>query len=115
VPGVIEMHLQLVHSLIPLFFSAVQANVTVYGTGTQNPFALSGSATATASGAAANYTGAAAYNPTVLKPPPVPDPKPPTSFDIRLQNGGMQGLSITLPNGFFGFSVEMSVANQVRK
>ncbi|KIM82064.1 glycoside hydrolase family 79 protein [Piloderma croceum F 1598] len=106
------MHLQLVRSLIPFFFGAVQANVTVYGTGTQNPFSLSGSATATASGAAANYTGAAAYNPTVLNPPPVPDPKPPTSFDIQLQNGGMQGLSITLPDGFFGFSVEMSVANQ---
>jgi len=100
---------------MPLFFGVVQANVTVYGTGTQNPFLLSGSATATASGAAASYTGAAAYNPTVLNAPPVPNPKPPTSFDIHLQNGGMQNLSITIPNGFFGFSVEMSVANQVRK
>jgi hypothetical protein len=108
------MHLQLIRSLLFLFFGAVQATVTVYGPygTTQNPFGLSGTATATASGAAANYTGAAAYNPTVLKAPPVPDPKP-ANFDLHLQNGGMQGLSIALPNGFFGFSVEMSVANQV--
>lgn len=71
--------------------------------------------TSTASGAAANYTGAAAYNPTVLQPPAVPSPKPATAFNIQLQSGGMQGLSIPIPGSFFGFSVEFSVANQVRK
>jgi hypothetical protein len=106
------MHLQLIRSLLPLFFGAVQATVTVYGP--YGTFGLSDTATATVSGAAANYTGAAAYNPTVLNAPPVPDPKP-ANFDLHLQNGGMQGLSIALPNGFFGFSVEMSVANQVRE
>ena len=107
------MRFQLVHSLIPLCFGIAQADVTVYGTGTQRPFGTTASASAT--GAAANYTGAAAYNPTVLKAPPVPNPKPATNFNIQLQPGGMPGLSITLPGSFFGFSVEFSVANQVRK
>lgn len=82
----------------------------MWGTGTQHPLG-----TATASGAAANYTGAAAYSPVILNPPPVPNPKPATNFQIQLQNGGVQGLSIIIPGSFFGFSVEFSVANQVRK
>jgi hypothetical protein len=92
--GCVDMHLQHVHALIPLFFWPVHANVTVYGN-------LSGTATATSSGIAANYT---AYNPTALKAPPIPDPRPASSFNIQLKNGGMQGLSIPLPDGFFGFS-----------
>jgi hypothetical protein len=107
------MHLQLVHALIPLIFRPVHANVTVYGT--LGTYGLSGTTTATPSSAAANYTGAAAYNPTALKAPPIPGPKPATSFNIQLKHGGMQGLSIALPSGFFGFSVEMSVLNQVRE
>ena len=104
------MHLQHVHALIPLFFWPVHANVIVYGT--LRTFGLSGTVTATSSSVAANYT---AYNPTALKAPPIPDPKPASSFYIQLKNGGMQGLSIALPNGFFGFSVETSVLNQVRE
>lgn len=94
-------------SFVLLCFGVVQASVTVYSTGSQAIFS-------TMTAAAANYTGAAAYNPTVLQAPPVPNPAPQTNFNIQLQPGGMQGLSIPLPGSFFGFSVEFSVANQVR-
>lgn len=109
------MHLQPVLSLLPLSLYTLPAlaAVTVYGTGTQAPLGIS--STATATGAAANYTGSAAYNPTVLNAPAVPDPKPPNAFDIKLANGGMAGMSIPIPSSFFGFSVEFSVANQVRE
>lgn len=106
------MRLQLVHSLIPLCFGLANASVTVYN---QRPLGVSTTATATTANAAASYTGAAAYNPTILNAPPIPDPKPSTSFNIQLPAGGMPGMSIPIPGAFFGFSVEFSVANQVRK
>lgn len=103
----------------PLALSAVltHAAVTVYNPTGQGPMnggtetASSGTATATA--AAANYTGSAAYDPTVLKPPPFPDPLPNMTFPIQLYSSGMQGLSIPIPGSFYGFSIEMSVTNQV--
>ncbi|KAF8064386.1 glycoside hydrolase family 79 protein [Lyophyllum atratum] len=79
--------------------------VTVYYPQGQNPLA-------TTTAAAASYTGAAAYNPTTLLPPPVPSPLN-RQFVIQLQNGGTPGVSIQQPGSFFGFSIEMSVANQV--
>ncbi|KAH8833938.1 glycoside hydrolase family 79 protein [Flagelloscypha sp. PMI_526] len=54
-----------------------------------------------------------AHNTTTLTPPALPDPKPATSYFIQLQTGGTPGVSMTLPSAFLGFSVEMSVANQV--
>lgn len=110
----IDMRLQLVHSLIPLCFGVANAGVTVWQLGTtQIPLGMSVTATSTSSNAAASYTGAAAYNPTVLKPPPVPNPGP-GNFDIQLPStGGIPGMSIPLAGSFFGFSVEFSVANQV--
>jgi hypothetical protein len=82
--------------------------VTVYYVPGQSPFQ-----TTTAS--AANYTGAAAYNPTVLTPPPVPTDLN-TNFAIQLSNGGTPpGASIPQLGQFFGFSIEMSVVNQVRE
>ena len=71
-----------------------------------------GANTASVSGNAANYTGAAAYNPTTLAPPPVPTNPPAPQFGIQL-GANPVGASIPIPAGFFGFSVEMSVANQV--
>jgi hypothetical protein len=71
-----------------------------------------GANTASASGNAANYTGAAAYNPTTLAPPPVPTNPSAPQFGIQL-GANPVGASISIPAGFFGFSVEMSVANQV--
>ncbi|RDB17658.1 Beta-glucuronidase [Hypsizygus marmoreus] len=82
--------------------------VTVYYIQGQEPL----TATGTASAGAANYTGAAAYNPTVLNPPPVPSPFN-SQFNIQLQNGGTPGVSIPQEGSFLGFSIEMSVANQV--
>ncbi|EIN05136.1 hypothetical protein PUNSTDRAFT_107422 [Punctularia strigosozonata HHB-11173 SS5] len=81
--------------------------VTVYS---QQPIA-----TTTASGATASYTGAAAYDPTVLNPPPIPDPLPSMSFGIQLQSSSdaVSGLSIKQNGGFMGFSIEFSVINQV--
>ncbi|KAF8882861.1 glycoside hydrolase family 79 protein [Infundibulicybe gibba] len=87
---------------------AHSASVTVYYVPGQTP--LTGSLTGAA--AAAAYTGAAAYNPTVLNAPALPNPLPPLQFPIQLQNGDSQ-LSIQQPGSFFGFSIEMSVANQV--
>ncbi|EDR09602.1 glycoside hydrolase family 79 protein [Laccaria bicolor S238N-H82] len=84
------------------------AQITVYYQQGQQPLA-SGTSSATS----ANYTGAAAYNPTVLNPPAPPNPAITTNFAIQLQNGGTPGASIPQTGSFFGFSIEMSVVNQV--
>lgn len=88
--------------------SLVEASVTVYN---QSPYR---DATASASAAAANYTGAAAYDPTVLNPPPIPSDTP-MAFNIQLHTtpGAVQGLSIPHSGDFFGFSIEFSVITQV--
>ncbi|KAG6835065.1 hypothetical protein H0H93_005181, partial [Arthromyces matolae] len=74
------------------------SSVTVYPT---NP-------AATETAAAANYTGAAAYDPTVLTPPAVPTGLT-TQFVIQLQNGGTSNLSLAVNGSFIGFSVEITV------
>jgi hypothetical protein len=76
-----------------------------------------GQPTNTASAAAANHTGAAAYDPTVLTAPAIPNPAPPNAFFLQLfnSNTSQAGLSIVQKGSFFGFSIEMSVINQVRK
>ncbi|KZT00169.1 glycoside hydrolase family 79 protein [Laetiporus sulphureus 93-53] len=87
--------------------------VTVY-----DQFPLSASAASSTVGdsiPAATYTAAAAYDPTVLNPPPIPDPPPSTQFVLQLHNdaGDVQGLSTPLSGALLGFSIEMSVADQV--
>ncbi|KAJ7064676.1 hypothetical protein C8F01DRAFT_771741 [Mycena amicta] len=62
---------------------------------------------------AANYTGVAAYNPSTLIPPPVPSPAIMSTIPVQLQNSGTVGMSIKQKGSFIGFSVEMSVTNQV--
>ncbi|EIN05129.1 glycoside hydrolase family 79 protein [Punctularia strigosozonata HHB-11173 SS5] len=86
--------------------SSVRA-VTVYS---QQTFGA-----ATTSAAAASYTGAAAYDPTVLNAPAVPNPAPATQFSVQLQSqaSAVQGLSIPQSGSFLGFSIEMSVINQI--
>ncbi|KAF7344500.1 hypothetical protein MSAN_01931900 [Mycena sanguinolenta] len=83
------------------------ASVTVYG---QIPIGISSALSSTA-------TQAAAYDTTVLNPPPVPNPAPPTSFVLTLQSlasaVGSGVLSIPISGTFFGFSVEMSVITQL--
>ncbi|KAK7018564.1 Glyco-hydro-79C domain-containing protein [Favolaschia claudopus] len=89
-----------------LLASSIHAEITVYHQQDQQAaFAT------TASGA--TYTGVAAYNPTQLVAPPVPSPAVLTNIPINLQQSGTPGLSIKHKGRFFGFSVEMSVANQV--
>jgi hypothetical protein len=86
-----------------------QASVTVYN---QVPF---GQSTNSASASSAQYTGAAAYDPTVLNPPAIPNPAPATQFTLELQSSSqaVQGLSIMQSGAFLGFSIETSVINQV--
>ena len=91
------------------FLSALhvsQASVTVYH---QAPMA--------AQSAAANYTAPAAYDPTVLNAPPIPNPAPAVQFTLELQSSSqaVQGLSIVQNGPFLGFSIETSVVNQVRE
>jgi len=92
-----------------LFLSVLrvsQASVTVYH---QVPMG--------AQSAAANYTAAAAYDPTILSAPPIPNPAPSVQFTLELQSSSqaVQGLSIIQNGPFLGFSIETSVVNQVRE
>ena len=58
------------------------------------------------------FSGNRAYDPTELEPPENGGYVP--NFDINLQPAATQdGLSHQLPSPFFGFSIEMSVSNQV--
>ncbi|KAJ7235652.1 glycoside hydrolase family 79 protein [Mycena rebaudengoi] len=86
--------------------ASVHAEITVYYAPGQVPFV-------TTSAAASDYTGVAAYNPTTLLPPPVPTPAVPSSFPVALRTGGTPGASIPQLGSFVGFSIEMSVSNQV--
>jgi hypothetical protein len=92
--------------------AVARASVTVYHL--QAP--ISGP-TGTAAAAAANYTGAAAYDPILLTAPAIPSPPPPNTFFIQLFNSNVdQGrLSIPVSGSFYGFSIEMSVISQVRE
>ena len=95
----------LLHLL--LLASVSSAAITVYY---QQPFP---SPTSTASGS--KYTGPAAYDPTVLNPPPIPNPPPANQFSLQLWSSAsnVPGLSIPQSGAFFGFSIEMSVVDQV--
>lgn len=82
--------------------------VTVYS---QVPMGV----TPTTSASGSTYTGAAAYDPTVLNAPALPNPLPPTQFGIQLSTSAsdVPALSIQLSGAFLGFSIEMSVVDQV--
>ncbi|KAJ3552241.1 hypothetical protein NM688_g4255 [Phlebia brevispora] len=56
-----------------------------------------------------------AFNNVVLNAPPVPNPLPPTEFTLKLEQNSQNvpGLSIPQNGSFLGFSLEMSVVNQV--
>jgi hypothetical protein len=89
-----------------LFPGLVAASVTVYyAPGHKH---LDGTATVTAG--VADSSGAAAQR-RVLNPPPPPIAFN-TQFDIQLQSN-TPGLSIPQSGAFVGFSIEMSVANQI--
>ena len=88
-------------------------SITVYHQhGWQLPIAPTVSATA----AGAKYTGLAAFDPTQLEAPAPPEKDAfPTQFGIQFDNTVPSGASIPQSGYFFGFSVEMSVVNQVCK
>lgn len=95
---------------LSLLLSSVDANaqVTVYG---QIPLAQ----TLSAPGAAT--TTLAAYNDTELIPPPLPTALA-RQFKVDLQKDAVNVPNLSMQHltaSFFGFSIEMSVINQVRK
>ncbi|KAJ3476918.1 hypothetical protein NLI96_g10822 [Meripilus lineatus] len=112
-------------ALLPLsghfsHLTAVNA-ITVYGLAgasnapTSTPSVSSGgSAASTLSAEPVGYTPPA-FKTLVLTPPPVPDPKPPMQFGVQLESKAenVMGLSIPLSGAFYGFSIEMSIVNQV--
>ncbi|KAJ7728935.1 glycoside hydrolase family 79 protein [Mycena maculata] len=83
------------------------ASVTVFN---QIPMGIQSAVSSTA-------TVAAAYNDTILNPPPVPVPAPATSFTLNIPSVNtsvpQSQLSIPIPGTFFGFSIEMSVITQL--
>ena len=60
-----------------------------------------------------SYSGPAAFDPVTLNVPAVPTQFP-TKYNIQIANGAAPaGASIPLLSSFFGFSIEMSVVDQV--
>jgi hypothetical protein len=99
-------------TLVHAQWSVIQPKNQVIFGGSALNYTYTTSATGTA--AFANFTAAAEYDPTTLTPPPVPSPPLPTVVPVQLtSSGGVSGLSAPINGGFFGFSVEMSVSNQV--
>ncbi|KAJ6573387.1 glycoside hydrolase family 79 protein [Mycena vulgaris] len=87
-----------------LSVSGGHCDITVYHANNQAAFTTAPGAT---------YSGVAAYNPTTLSAPPVPSPTILTTIPVQLQNAGTPNLSIKQKGSFLGFSIEMSVTNQV--
>lgn len=98
--------LLLAASSCALFAQSVLA-VTVYG---QTPLG----ATQTLP-PGATYTGLPAYDPTVLNPPPIAPIPGPYSLQLTNDVNAVGGVSIPLNGSFYGFSIEMSVVNQIRE
>jgi hypothetical protein len=87
------------------------ASVTVYYQIGQTPLA-----TASSTASTANYTGPTAYSPVVLNAPSPPGAAAfPTNFAMQLSSPVPNNASIPQNGSFFGFSIEMSVVNQVCK
>ncbi|CDO77500.1 Glycoside Hydrolase Family 79 protein [Trametes cinnabarina] len=93
------------------------AAITVYGpTGAERPTGTSSGVGSTAIPIQESWLNAYnAYNNVLLQPPPLPNPLPATEFAITLpsQALNMPGLSIPQRGDFWGFSIEMSVVEQV--
>ncbi|TFK33319.1 hypothetical protein BDQ12DRAFT_441495 [Crucibulum laeve] len=100
---------------LPLFLLPLPAlsSVTVYG---QIPLAQTATAASSVDPAAPAVTTLAAYNDTVLNPPPVPSPMPSTAYTIEMPRDAAAVPGLSIPHvgaAFWGFSIEMSVINQV--
>ncbi|PBK94950.1 glycoside hydrolase family 79 protein [Armillaria gallica] len=103
-------------SALLFFLQGVDAQVTVYGQiPLKETISQSNGGTSTASVPAATST-LAAYDDTVLNPPPIPDPAPSTAFTLSIPavNTSVTGLSIAhSTDSFYGFSIEMSLLTEV--
>ena len=101
-------------TLVAAQYSIYQPKQQVIYGGTNLQLSAAKTATASASAAAVTPTGGAAHDKLVLTPPPVPNPPIPVQVPIQLpSSGGFQNMSPPAPGAFMGFSIEMSVANQV--
>lgn len=105
---------------VPLFLTVVALLdlvrcVTVYGPTGAIGLSTSASGSTTASSATYTQDSSAAYNQVVLQAPSVPVPGPSTQFSLQLQNNAQNvaGISIAQSGGFYGFSIEMSVVDQI--
>ncbi|KAI0354193.1 hypothetical protein OH77DRAFT_1437562 [Trametes cingulata] len=92
--------------------------VTIYGQqGITMPSGVASTAAAapTASATTDWISNLAAYNNVTLTPPALPNPMPATEFGITLHNQAqnVNGLSVQQRANFLGFSIEMSVVEQV--
>ena len=98
------------YGLLLLLLHSACAQVTVYYTGGTNLPATTPTVTSLAPNA--TWTGLLAYDPLVIAAPAIP-----TGFvtqpNIQLSSTTPPGVSISQMSSFFGFSIEMSVANQV--
>jgi len=63
----------------------------------------------------ASWTGLPAYDPTILTPPVVNPLPAPYSLQLTNDVNAVGGVSIPLKGSFFGFSIEVSVVNQIRE
>ena len=99
-------------SLLLLLNTTIQrcsASITVYYQNGQTPLA-----TVSSTASSANYTGLVAYNPLTLNAPAPPAASAfPTNFALQISSTVPSGASIRQNGSFFGFSIEMSVVNQV--
>lgn len=104
-------HHMVLFSLL-LLCAPVVAAVTIY---TQLPMFGPSAATSTAPQAMVTY--AAHFDPLELTAPPAPTqaqaPSTPSIVPVRLAAGGMPGLSMPASGNFMGFSIELSVADQI--
>lgn len=94
-----------------LCIACAHTQVTLYTD--QNPFFQTFNGKTQTTPALPTYTAASAFDPTNLVAPPAPSPPIQTQFPVQLFSGGMANLSIPQSGAFVGFSVELSVANQV--
>jgi hypothetical protein len=105
----------LFNVVLPLLFAAVlaTAQVTVY-----TSRADSGPTSVDPAAPSASYTGLPAYDPTRLTPPAPPQP-PVTSYTLTIPGTSQmaleQGLALSIPQqgNFLGFSIELSIANNI--
>ena len=102
----------LIHSLYlsSIITRSVQASITVYN---QTPF---GQQSRTSDNSIIPTPISAAYDETQLEPPPIPTPFNRT-FALNLVGDAKDVTGLSIPHwsgvSFFGFSIEMSVVNQV--